>query len=85
MTMERKEKIEILRGIKTGERDISEFLIKDNFIIIDENDKRPIIKAVKANGNEIIYAKDFDRMAGLIKGFVLDLRNEQIKLLLCGA
>ncbi len=80
---DRKSKIEFLKGIRAGTRSITEFLIKDNPIIIDENDQRPIIKAVKASSTtEIIYAKDFDRMAGLIKGFVLDLRNEQIKLLI---
>ena len=80
--MERKQKIDLLKGIANGSRDLKELLVLNDPIIVDEADSRPIIEAIKSNGNTIIYSKDFDKMdaAGLIRGLVFDLRNKQIKL-----
>ncbi|MEO9146186.1 MAG: hypothetical protein ABI237_11590 [Ginsengibacter sp.] len=80
--MERKEKIELLKGISKGTRKIDELLNIHDPVIIDENDNRPIIIAIKANGR-VILAKDFERLRerNLITGFAIDLRNKNFKLL----
>ncbi len=82
--MERKEKIEFLKALQKGKRNVEELLIKDSPIVIDENDTRPIIEIIKNNcGSDIIMAKDFEKRqeTGLIKGFVIDLREGKYTLL----
>lgn len=80
--MQRKQKIDLLKGIANGTRDLKELAIINDPFIIDQTDSRPIIEAIISNNNNIIYSKDFERMnaAGLIQGFVIDLRNRQTKL-----
>lgn len=80
--MDRKQKIELLTGIQKGTISLKELIIRQDPFIIDANDNRPIIKAIK-NNNTVILSKDFEKLKtdGLIKGFVIDLRNKQTKLL----
>ena len=81
--MERRQKIDLLKGIANGSRNVKELLVLNDPIIIDKTDSRPIIEAIKKNGSSIIYSKDFERMnaAGLLKGFAIDLRQGGTKLL----
>lgn len=78
--MERKQKIELLKGIANGSRDLKELAVIHDPFIIDESDHRPIIEAIKINGSNIIYAKDFERLEQFITGFVCDLRNGSMVL-----
>lgn len=80
--MERKQKIELLKGITKGTIPLKSLMIKQDPFVVDEDDNRDIITAIKSN-NTVILSKDFKKFeaSGLIKGFVIDLRNRQTKLL----
>jgi len=80
--MDRKQKIELLTGIQKGTISLKELMIQQDPFIIDANDNRPIIAAIKSN-NTVLLSKDFEKLKadGLIKGFAIDLRGRQIKFL----
>lgn len=79
--MERKQKIELLTGIANGSIPLKNLMIKEDPIIVDDNDDRPLIQVIKSN-NTVILSKDFERLeaSGLIKGFVIDLRSGKTQM-----
>ena len=76
--MDRKEKINLLKGLSNGTRSLKELQIRYDLFICDTD------KLVKmgVDGKDIVTRAEFDKLEsqGLVKGFVIELNDNSISL-----